>query len=630
MKKFLLIILSLIFVFPLSPNVYSSSSVRSEIKSVGFSGGSRTVTAVYVNLNDKTIRMESVLAKNQIGKVDYLKNIANQLNNNDRKVVGAINGTFFNAYSSKPYPSCTIETKGSFEFLSTAGSVIGFTGDNKVRVERLKVRIDGSINGNYGYPNHWAVYGFNNTGATADSIFTPAFGTTTGNHSKISIVVKGGKVIKIVRGKAPIPADGYTLVFHNTNYSKEFSVGDKVDYKLTYYKILSSGKKVVISWANVRTTVGAGPRLVIGSQILADGKLENLNEDKINTERNQRSFAGVTKSNVLVIGTVPDVNVKELAQILKKMGLINAINLDGGASSGLYYNGKYLTAPGRQLSNALVITKLAEAPLRVKLNSNELFYSNDPYLTKTGTSMVPLKQILNTFGCQLNTTSITAKRGDKTIKFTVGSDIAKVNGIDTKMGAAVQTKSGVIYVPLNFLIGTFGGSVQFDSKNKIASIKISIVNAEDAFNKAEKARLANDNAKAGELYLEALDLDSKHSASILALAKISSSNKEYKAAAEYYSRYFSINKKDYAKLVSSGWSYYSGKYYDEAQAAFKRLTELQPKVVAYWINLGRIYSDSHIKKYSLARQCFNKALTLNPTKEQKAAIAAALERIKDK
>lgn len=32
------------------------------------------------------------------------------------------------------------------------------------------------------------------------------------------------------------------------------------------------------------------------------------------------------------------------------------MNLDGGASSGLYYNGKYLTAPGRKISNALIVT----------------------------------------------------------------------------------------------------------------------------------------------------------------------------------------------------------------------------------------------------------------------------------
>jgi len=37
---------------------------------------------------------------------------------------------------------------------------------------------------------------------------------------------------------------------------------------------------------------------------------------------------------------------------MQKLGAYNAMNIDGGASSGLYYKGKLLTIPGRDLSNA--------------------------------------------------------------------------------------------------------------------------------------------------------------------------------------------------------------------------------------------------------------------------------------
>jgi hypothetical protein len=39
----------------------------------------------------------------------------------------------------------------------------------------------------------------------------------------------------------------------------------------------------------------------------------------------------------------------------KNLGLRDALNLDGGASTGLYYNGEYVTAPGRLLSNCLAV-----------------------------------------------------------------------------------------------------------------------------------------------------------------------------------------------------------------------------------------------------------------------------------
>lgn len=38
------------------------------------------------------------------------------------------------------------------------------------------------------------------------------------------------------------------------------------------------------------------------------------------------------------MGTVPGATIRELAEIAKALGLVSAMNLDGGASSGLYYN----------------------------------------------------------------------------------------------------------------------------------------------------------------------------------------------------------------------------------------------------------------------------------------------------
>jgi len=49
--------------------------------------------------------------------------------------------------------------------------------------------------------------------------------------------------------------------------------------------------------------------------------------------------------------------IEDLATIMQKLGAYNAMNIDGGASSGLYYKGKLLTIPGRDLSNALVVIR---------------------------------------------------------------------------------------------------------------------------------------------------------------------------------------------------------------------------------------------------------------------------------
>lgn len=72
------------------------------------------------------------------------------------------------------------------------------------------------------------------------------------------------------------------------------------------------------------------------------------------------------------------------------------------------------------------------------------------------------------------------------------------------------------------------------------------------------------------------------------------------------------------------------RYYDETVSVFKKLTELQPNVVAHWINLGTIYTDYNIKKYDQARECFKKALTLNPSQKEKDKITLILNKIQGK
>lgn len=91
---------------------------------------------------------------------------------------------------------------------------------------------------------------------------------------------------------------------------------------------------------------------------MIDGKItgnpsdENFTEAKILTQVARRSFIGTTKDNQLIIGTV-SASVSELKNIVKEMGLVSAMCLDGGASSGLYYNGSYLSSPGRNVNNCI-------------------------------------------------------------------------------------------------------------------------------------------------------------------------------------------------------------------------------------------------------------------------------------
>lgn len=51
---------------------------------------------------------------------------------------------------------------------------------------------------------------------------------------------------------------------------------------------------------------------------------------------------------------VHNANVSDLASVMKTLGATDALNLDGGGSSALWYNGSYVVGPGRPIPNAVL------------------------------------------------------------------------------------------------------------------------------------------------------------------------------------------------------------------------------------------------------------------------------------
>ncbi|MBQ4900199.1 phosphodiester glycosidase family protein [Paenibacillus sp. Marseille-P2973] len=106
---------------------------------------------------------------------------------------------------------------------------------------------------------------------------------------------------------------------------------------------------------SIQGALQAGPRLLVDGKVSLDVKAEGFKDPKILTGGGARSALGLTRDHKLILLTTSGATIPQLAEMMKQAGAYQAMNLDGGASSGLYYNGKYLTTPGRQISNALVV-----------------------------------------------------------------------------------------------------------------------------------------------------------------------------------------------------------------------------------------------------------------------------------
>lgn len=109
-------------------------------------------------------------------------------------------------------------------------------------------------------------------------------------------------------------------------------------------------------WKNSEFAVSSGPTLVRRGTISLDPRSEGFRDPGL-FRRARRAGIGTTKQGKLLLVTVNHpVSLGRFAQIMKKLGANDALNLDGGTSTGLYASGKYLSRPGRKLTNVLLVT----------------------------------------------------------------------------------------------------------------------------------------------------------------------------------------------------------------------------------------------------------------------------------
>ncbi|WP_054955294.1 phosphodiester glycosidase family protein [Paenibacillus dakarensis] len=174
----------------------------------------------------------------------------------------------------------------------------------------------------------------NNAVAAINGTFFAAY--TTGSYKgPFGYIVGKGKLLK------DSPGDRRTVFTFDSNNLAQLVRG--LDFKPHFQQGKSTG------------AVQAGPRLVVNGKVSLDLKNEGFKDPKILTGGGARSALGITKDHKLILLTTGGATIPQLAEIMKQAGSYQAMNLDGGASSGLYYNGSYLTTPGRQISNAIIV-----------------------------------------------------------------------------------------------------------------------------------------------------------------------------------------------------------------------------------------------------------------------------------
>jgi hypothetical protein len=209
-------------------------------------------------------------------------------------------------------------------------------------------------------------------GANELVLYRPAFGPSTRTNvfgAETTVIDDVVTAVVDGAGNSPIPPGGYVLSGHGRARTALLAVlrpGDRVTLSVRLVPVSGDPE-----WAAVRHVFGGGPRLLSsGLYVGGEGFRALLIE-----RRHPRTVIGRTADGRIVLavagGRQPyhslGMTLPEVAGMLRQLGVVDALNLDGGGSSTLVVRGVVINLPSdefgeRPVSDVLLVMPGPPAP----------------------------------------------------------------------------------------------------------------------------------------------------------------------------------------------------------------------------------------------------------------------------
>ena len=204
-------------------------------------------------------------------------------------------------------------------------------------------------------------------------LFTPAYHQHTDTPATGLEWVLQGKPLRVTSGplatgKTPIPRDGYVLSFGGTRPPpplQALRIGSRVELDTKYTTVDGSEA----DWEKAEAIVGGAGLLLLHGRIITDWRVEQLAQTFAQT-RHPRTLVGTHADGSIWLVTVDGrqprlsagMSLVELRGLVQRLGLTNALNLDGGGSTTMWVGGKIVNSPSdaagpRKVSDALILTR---------------------------------------------------------------------------------------------------------------------------------------------------------------------------------------------------------------------------------------------------------------------------------
>ncbi len=298
-------------------------------------------------LNDSLV-IEPSTASTTLAAKTKISAIANREN-----AIVAINGGYFKPQTGVPLGTLMINKKiYTGPIYDRVAMGIFDNGFEMARVKLdavLQTNIGGLKIDNVNQPRMLSVHTI---------VYTPDWGEYSPPTPKYGkqIVVEDGKITKVTYGRSKIPQNGFVVV------GPEKSLNTIVSARKLKLKL-----NINPEWRDVNHIISGGPYLVKNGEVFVDMTAQKLGSVG---GRNPRTAIGYTKDNNLIMltadgreGSSIGLTLMELANLMKDLGCVNAMNLDGGGSTVMYVNGQVVNKPAVQggipLSHTLTVRKIS-------------------------------------------------------------------------------------------------------------------------------------------------------------------------------------------------------------------------------------------------------------------------------
>lgn len=141
---------------------------------------------------------------------------------------------------------------------------------------------------------------------------------------------------------------GSVLSFGSVGTAICFTADNQVHFRRT-----RDGQAV--NWAGYASVICGGPRIVRAGTAAVNPTAEGFRDPAL-FRLAPRAAIGVTSHNKLLLVTVnKPIYLSHMGRIMKDLGAVDAINLDGGSSTALFCKGTVPSHPGRRLTNLVLV-----------------------------------------------------------------------------------------------------------------------------------------------------------------------------------------------------------------------------------------------------------------------------------